>query len=89
MLLGATCSLNNNDNDNNNDNNNNNNNNNNEINSSTKNSTINKDNVTSPSPSQNSKETVFILKDSMVNSNINALRYDHLVHRKSDVCMIM
>ena len=43
-----------------------NNNNNNEINSTSKNSTINEDNVTSPSPSQNSKETVFILGDSMV-----------------------
>ena len=46
--------------------NNNNNNDNNEINSTSKNSTINEDNVTSPSPSQNSKETVFILGDSMV-----------------------
>ena len=42
------------------------NNNNNEINSSNKNSTINKDNVFSPSPSQISKETVLILGDSMV-----------------------
>ena len=41
-------------------------NNNNEINSSNKNSTINKDNVISPSPSQISKETAFILGDSMV-----------------------
>ena len=47
-------------------NNNGNNNNNNEISSSNKNSTINKDNVISPSPSQISKETVFILGDSMV-----------------------
>ena len=45
---------------------NNSNNNNNEINSSNKNSTVNKANVTSPSTSQNSKETVFILEDSMV-----------------------
>ena len=35
------------------------------------------------------QKKLFILKDSIVNSNINALRYDHLVHRKSDVCMIM
>ena len=47
-------------------NNNNNNNNNNEISSCNKNSTINKDNVISPSPSQISKETVFMLGDSMV-----------------------
>ena len=47
----------------------NNNNNNNNENSSNKNSTNNKDNVInviSPLPSQNSKETVFILGDSMV-----------------------
>ena len=43
----------------------NNNNNNQEINSN-KNSTVNKDNVTSPLPSQNSKETVFMIGDSMV-----------------------
>ena len=47
-------------------NNNNNNNNNREINSSNKNSTVNKDNVTSPLPSQNSKETAFMIEDSMV-----------------------
>ena len=90
----------NNSNNDNNNNNNNNDNNNNEISSSNKNSTIKKDNVISPSPSQISKETVFILGDSMVkklngfywqgNSNINALsRYDHLVQQKSDACMIM
>ena len=44
----------------------NNNNNNSEINSSNKNSTINKDTVISPSKSQISKETVFIQGDSMV-----------------------
>ena len=41
-------------------------NNNNEISSSNKNSTINKHNVISLSPSQISKETLFILGDSMV-----------------------
>ena len=51
----------NNSNDNNNDNNTKNKNN-----SSNKNSTNKKDNVTLPSLSQNSKETVFILGDSMV-----------------------
>ena len=40
--------------------------NNNEISSSNKNSTINKHNVISLSPSQISKETLFILGDSMV-----------------------
>ena len=45
--------------------NNNNNNNNDEINSSNKNSTINKDNIISRSPSQISKEIVLILEDSM------------------------
>ena len=53
-------------NNNNGNNNNNNNNNNNEISSCNKNSTINKDNVISPSPSKISKETVFILGDSIV-----------------------
>ena len=83
-----------------NNNNNNNDNNNNEISSSNKNSTIKKDNVISPSPSQISKETVFILVDSMVKKlngflltkklKHNVLsRYDHLVQQKSDACMIM
>ena len=49
-----------------NNNNNNNNNNNREINSRNKNSTVNKDNVTSPLPSQNLKETAFMIEDSMV-----------------------
>ena len=39
---------------------------NNDNNSNNKNSTINKDNVTLPPPSQNSKGTKFILADSMV-----------------------
>ena len=65
QLLALIWLTNNNNNNNNNDNNNNNNNNN-EINSSNKSSTINKDNITSPSPSQYSKATVFILGDSIV-----------------------
>ena len=71
------------------------NNNNNEIKNSGKNSTNNKDNVTSPSPSQNSKETVFILGNSMVKKLIDFLltrklnHKCHLVQQKSDACMIM
>ena len=63
-------------------NNNNNNNNNNEINSSNRNNTINKDNVTSPSQSQNSKETVFILGDSMV-KKINGFLLTRKLKHKS------
>ena len=57
---------NNNDNSNNNNNNNNNNSSHNENKSSNKSITNNKDNVTSPSPSQNPKEIVFILGDGTV-----------------------
>ena len=63
-------------------NNNNNNNNNNEINSSNRNNTINKDNVTSPSQSQTSKETVFILEDSMV-KKINGFLLTRKLKHKS------
>ena len=80
--------------------NDNNNNNNNEINSSNRNNTINKDNVTSPSQSQNSKETVFILGDSMVKKINGFLLTRKLKHKslvkvrpfssaKSDESMIM
>ena len=64
--------------------NNNNNNNNNENNSSNKNSTNNKDNVInviSPLPSQNSKETLFILGDSMV-KNLNGFLLTRKLNHK-------
>ena len=69
-------------NNNNNNNDNNNNNNNNEINSSNRNNTINKDNVTSPLQSQTSKETVFILEDSMV-KKINGFLLTRKLKHKS------
>ena len=68
-------------NSNNNNSNNNNNNNNNKTNSSNKNITINKDNLTSSSPSQNSKETVFISGYSMVKKVNGFLLTKKLKHK--------
>ena len=64
-----------------NNNNSNNNNNNNKTNSSNKNITINKDNLTSSSPSQNSKETVFISGYSMVKKVNGFLLTKKLKHK--------
>ena len=61
--------------------NNNNSNNNNNENNSKKNHTTNKDNFISPSPSQNSKETVFILGDSMVKKLNSFLLTRKLSHK--------
>ena len=66
---------------NNSNNNNSNNNNNNKTNSSNKNITINKDNLTSSSPSQNSKETVFISGYSMVKKVNGFLLTKKLKHK--------
>ena len=56
--------------------------------SSNKNSTINKDNVTLPPPSQNSKQTKFKLADSMVKKLNGFYRQENSIIRPSNSAKI-